>query len=95
MEGLQKGQRDVQCQHHRCIDFNTPQSNFFQLECINVIYAMQFDAVYFYTYIKHAEYDKFMVPPVATANPMNKDTVIVPPKKQKPKLGGWILDDDN
>ncbi len=28
------------------VDFDAPQSNYFQLECIGKIYAMQYDAVY-------------------------------------------------
>jgi hypothetical protein len=36
-----------------------------------------------------------MLSRVAPKNPMNKDAVIVPLKKQRPKLGGWMLDSDD
>jgi hypothetical protein len=63
------------------VDFDAPQSNNFHLECINEIYAMQNDAIYIFAGVKHADYNKFTLSPVAPTKSMNKDKVIAPLKK--------------
>jgi hypothetical protein len=63
-------------------DFNQPHSNYFQLKCVgDIYYAMQYDAVYLYADLNHANYDvmKFCLPMVAPANPVNSE-VIAPGK---------------
>ncbi len=79
------------------VNLDAPQSNYFQLECISKIYAMQYDAVYLYVDVNHVDYRKFTLPPDAPANPANKDEVIAPVQKKRNKNSTWRLDnnDDN
>jgi hypothetical protein len=67
------------------VDFDTPQSNYFQLECVGKIYTMQYDAVYLYADINHANYEKYSLPPDAPTNPENEDDVIAPVQKKENK----------
>jgi hypothetical protein len=73
------------------VNLDAPQSNYFQLECISKIYAMQYDAVYLYVDVNHVDYRKFTLPPDAPANPANKDEVIAPVQKKRNKTRlRWI-----
>jgi hypothetical protein len=77
------------------VDFDAPWSNYFQLECVGEIYAMQYDAVYFYVDINHVDYAKFTLPPDAPANPANEDDVIAPIQKKRNKIAIWRLNEDD
>jgi hypothetical protein len=52
---------------------------------------MQYNAVYLYLDVEQADYDKYLLPLDAPANPMDKDAVIVPLNTKKPKLSGWMF----
>ena len=76
------------------VNFDAPQSNYFQLECVGEIYVMQYDAVYLYADVNHANYKKYSLPPDAPTNPENEDEVIAPVQKKRTKIAAWRLDDD-
>jgi hypothetical protein len=40
------------------VDFNAPQSKYFQLEYVSEIYAMQYEAIYLYIDVNHVDYKK-------------------------------------
>ena len=67
------------------VDFDAPQSNYFQLECTGEIYAMRYDTIYLYADVNHANYEKYSLPPDAPANPENKDDVNAPVQKSETK----------
>ena len=51
------------------VDFDAPQLNYFQLECIGEIYSMcNMMRSTSYADAEHADYDKFMLPRIAPAN---------------------------
>ena len=64
------------------VDFNQPNSTYFQLKCAGKIYAMHYNAVHLYTDLDHASYNaiKFCLPMVAPANPENEEGVTAPQK---------------
>ena len=67
------------------VDFDQPNSNYFQLECGNEIYAMRYDAVYQYVDMDHATYNatKFRLPLSAPANPEHEGEVMIASRKKK------------
>ena len=77
------------------VDFDAPRSNYFQLKCVDEIYAMRYDAVYLYADVNHVDYDKFTLPPDALANPASEDDVIAPVQKKKNNISMWRLDDND
>ncbi len=40
------------------VDLGASQSNYFQLECVSKIYAMQYNAIYLYADGNHVDYKK-------------------------------------
>jgi hypothetical protein len=56
---------------------------------------MQYDAVYLYADVNHANYEKYSLPPDAPANPENKDEEKALVQKERTKISVWRLDNDN
>ena len=75
------------------VDFDQPNSKYFQLECGDEIYAMRYDAVYQYVDTDHANYDaaKFRLPLSAPANPEHEGRVTIAPRKKKNKPFGGMM----
>ncbi len=75
------------------VDFDQPNSKYFQLECGDEIYAMRYDAVYQYVDTDHTNYDaaKFCLPLSAPANPEHEGGVTIAPQKKKNKPYGGTM----
>ncbi len=77
------------------VDFNQPNSTYFQIKCAGKIYAIRYDAVYLDVDLDHASNNAilFCFPIVAPPNPANEEGVTAP-QKNCTKISVWRESDN-